>query len=508
MISIVIIDFGSQSTHLISRRLKSLGITSKIIDPEQALFIVQSLKPAGIILSGGPASVYAKNAPTVKQQIFRLGVPILGICYGLQLTAHLLGGQIIPGTKKELGPATLITTATNPLFTTLPAEFGVWMSHGDHVKALPTGFTSAGKTSTIPHAAFAHLKKQIYGIQFHPEVIHTQYGTKILANFVEQVCHLVITRPRPTSETVADIVASIQARVGHTATAICALSGGVDSSVAATLVAQALGKRLVCVYIDSGLMRQGETDAIRQMFAPIKLNLRVVNGKKLFLSRLKNITSPEKKRKIIGKTFIDILEKEAIKTKASYLVQGTIYPDVIESQGTKHSQKIKSHHNVGGLPKNMHLKLIEPLRELYKDEVRKLGSALKLPVELINRQPYPGPGLAIRIIGTVTQKKIDIVRQADFIMSEELKNIKIPIWQAAAIFAGVRTTGIKGDARVYGETIALRAVQSLDMMSVHWAPIPHAILDRIAVRIVNEIKEVNRVVYDITNKPPGTFEWE
>jgi GMP synthase (glutamine-hydrolysing) len=255
-------------------------------------------------------------------------------------------------------------------------------------------------------------------------------------------------------------------------------------------------------------MREGETDSIKKIFAPLNLNLKVVNGKNLFLTRLKNITDPEQKRKIIGKTFIDILEKEALKTKASYLVQGTIYPDVIESQGTKHSHKIKSHHNVGGLPKNMKLKLIEPLRELYKDEVRELGKSLKLPKELIERQPYPGPGLAIRIIGDVTERKIRIVRQADFIMSEELKGVKIPIWQAAAIFAGVRTTGIKGDARVYGETIALRAVQSLDMMSVHWAPIPHATLDRIAIRIVNEIKEVNRVVYDITNKPPGTFEWE
>lgn len=508
MTEIVIIDFGSQSTHLISRRLKSLGIASKIIDPEKSLSIIKSSHPKGIILSGGPSSVYEKNAPTINKQIFSLGIPILGICYGLQLTAHLLSGKVIPGSKKELGPANIQISQSNPLFTTLPDEFGVWMSHGDHVSVLPSGFTTSAKTNTIKNGAFINLAKKIYGIQFHPEIIHTQYGTKILSNFSELICGLKLVRPQPTKETIKEIVSSIKTRVGEKSTAICALSGGVDSSVAATLVAQAMGKRLVCIYVDSGLMRQGETESIKKMFKPIKLNLKIVSGKKLFLSRLKNISDPEQKRKIIGKTFIDLLEKEALKTKAEYLVQGTIYPDVIESQGTKHSQKIKSHHNVGGLPKNMKLKLIEPLRELYKDEVRVLGKSLNLPKELIERQPYPGPGLAIRIIGDVTERKISIVRQADFIMSEELKNIKLPIWQAAAIFAGIRTTGIKGDARVYGETIALRAVQSLDMMSVHWAPIPHAILDKIAIRIVNEVKEVNRVVYDITNKPPGTFEWE
>ncbi len=508
MTSIIIVDFGSQSTHLISRRLKSIGVTSTIINPEKSLEKIKKLKPNGIVLSGGPSSVYENNSPTIDKKIFSLGTPILGICYGLQLTAHLLGGKVVPGSKKELGPASLQVTKSNLLFSTLPKEFGVWMSHGDHVSTLPTGFTNIAKTNTIKNGGFANISKKIYGIQFHPEIIHTQYGTKILSNFAEIICGLKLVRPKPTKETIKEIVSSIKTRVGDKSTAICALSGGVDSSVAATLVALAMGKRLVCIYIDSGLMRHGETESIKRMFKPLKLNLKIVTAKNIFLSRLKNVSDPETKRKIIGKTFIDILEKEALKTNASYLVQGTIYPDVIESQGTKHSQKIKSHHNVGGLPKNMKLKLIEPLRELYKDEVRELGIALKLPQELIQRQPYPGPGLAIRIIGDVTERKVNIVRQADFIMSEELKGIKIPIWQAAAIFAGVRTTGIKGDARVYGETIALRAVQSLDMMSVHWAPIPHAILDKIAIRIVNEIKEVNRVVYDITNKPPGTFEWE
>lgn len=505
--SIVIVDFGSQTAHLISRRLKSLGITTQIIEPEKSFDLIRSLKPRGIIFSGGPSSVHAPNAPTIDKKIFSLGIPILGICYGLQLTAHLLGGLVVPGDKKELGPATLRLTIANPLFTTLPKELGVWMSHSDHVKRLPTGFIYLASTATIKCAAFLDTKRQIYGLQFHPEVIHTQYGTKILANFAQLICQLPLIRPRPTTETVKEIVASIKARLGS-ATAICALSGGVDSSVAATLVARAIGTNLVCIYVDSGLMRAGETSAIRQTFSALNLNLKVVRAQKLFLARLKGVTDPEKKRKIIGKTFIDILEKAAKKTKAIYLVQGTIYPDVIESQGTKHSVRIKSHHNVGGLPKNMKLKLIEPLRELYKDEVRHLGISLGLPPAIINRQPYPGPGLAIRIIGSVTAKKIDIVRRADLIVSQELMNVKIPIWQAAAIFAGVRTTGIKGDMRVYGETIAIRAVQSLDMMSVHWAAIPHAVLDRISVRIVSEIKEVNRVVYDITNKPPGTFEWE
>ncbi len=504
---LLIIDFGSQTTHLISRRLKSLGVSTQIVEPEKALASIKKISPAGIIFSGGPSSVYEKGAPSIDKKIFSLGLPILGICYGLHLTAHLLGGTVVPGTKKELGPATLQVTKANLLFKTLPKEFGVWMSHGDHVKTLPTGFENCAKTDTVANGAFMNLKKNLYAIQFHPEVAHTEYGTKILANFASEICHLTLERPKPTQETVAEIVTSIKTRVGGS-TAICALSGGVDSSVAATLVAKAIGEQLVCVYVDSGLMRQGETEAIRKTFAPLKLNLKIVRAQKMFLDRLKGVTDPERKRKIIGKTFIDILERESKKTKAVYLVQGTIYPDVIESQGTKHSVRIKSHHNVGGLPKHMQLKLVEPLRELYKDEVRELGKGLGLTSAMINRQPYPGPGLAIRIIGAVTPKKLDILRRADLIMSEELAKVTIPIWQAAAIYTGVRTTGIKGDARVYGETIAIRAVQSLDMMSVHWAPIPHATLDTISVRIVNEIKEVNRVVYDITNKPPGTFEWE
>lgn len=504
---IIILDFGSQSTHLIGRRLKSLGITSQIINPENALSIINKARPKGLILSGGPSSVYAKKAPSLDKQIFSLGIPILGICYGLQLTAHLLGGVVTPGLKKELGPATVLTKTKSPLFATLPNEFGVWMSHGDHVKKLPAGFISLGKTKTISQAAFMHAKKQIYGIQFHPEVVHTEYGTKILSNFVELICHLPLKRPTPTRDTVTTIVESIKTRIADS-TAICALSGGVDSSVAATLVSHAIGKKLVCIYIDSGLMREGETAAIKKTFSTIKLNLKIVDAKHIFLSRLRGITDPETKRKIIGKSFIDVLEKEAKKTKAKFLVQGTIYPDVIESQGTKHSQRIKSHHNVGGLPKKMNLKLIEPLREFYKDEVRLLGKSLGLPQAVINRQPYPGPGLAIRIIGEVTPAKLKILRQADSIAMEELRKVKLPIWQALTIFAGIKTTGVKGDARVYGETIAIRAVNAKDAMSASWVYVPHPVLNAISVRIVDEIKEVTRVVYDITNKPPGTIEWE
>lgn len=503
---IVIVDFGSQTAHLISRRLKSLGIPAPIKTPSTVMQFLRKHRPSGIIFSGGPSSVYAKHAPTIDKQIFTFGLPILGICYGLQLTAHLLGGQVVPGAEKELGPADL-TIRQNPLFASLPAEFSVWMSHGDHVKKLPPGFLNLGKTKTIPHAGFVHPQKQIYGIQFHPEVVHTQYGTKILANFAEHICHLQLKRPSPTKDTIQALVASVQAKVGKS-TAVCALSGGVDSSVAATLVSRAIGKRLVCLYIDSGLMRSGETAAVKQAFAPLALNLKIIRAQKIFLTRLKNITDPEQKRKIIGKTFIDVLEKAARTTQAKYLVQGTIYPDVIESQGTRHSAKIKSHHNVGGLPKNMQLKLIEPLREFYKDEVRALGKNLGLPNSIINRQPYPGPGLAIRIIGAVTPQKLKILRQADQIVMTELKKLSLPIWQSSAILAGVKTTGIKGDARAYGETIAIRAVAAKDAMSARWARIPHQILDKISLRLVNEIKEVNRVVYDITNKPPGTIEWE
>lgn len=506
---IILIDFGGQTAHLISRRIRELGVNCEIATPDRAIEKIKETMPQGIIFSGGPASVYEENSPTIDKKIFNLGIPILGICYGEQLMCHLLGGNVRKGFKQEYGPAELRINKSKDLLDGVPSGITVWMSHGDEVIRLPVGFENLATTKTIPYAVIENKSKKFYGIQFHPEVVHTEFGTEILENFLK-ICGLTPKRLEINKESINNIIQDIRDSVGNNK-AICALSGGIDSSVAALLVHKAIGNNLTSVYIDSGLMREGETDTLRQVFKEhYKMNVDIVDAKKEFLNALKEIVDPEQKRKIIGKVFIDVFEKEAKKINAKFLIQGTIYPDVIESAGTKHAKVIKSHHNVGGLPDKMDLILVEPLRNFYKDEVKKIGRILGLPDEIINRQPFPGPGLAVRIIGEVTDEKLEILRKADKIVQQELEKTKYneKLWQGFAVFTGIRTTGVRGDNRAYGETIAIRAIEAQDAMSANFAKLPYGLLDKISTRIVNEIPQVNRVVYDITNKPPATMEWE
>ncbi len=504
---ILILDFGSQTTHLIGRRLRELGSEVLITTPEVAMQKVKEINPKGIILSGGPASVYEKNAPTVDKKIFEMGIPVLGICYGQQLMCYLLNGEVEPGYKKEYGPVELSIKESKNLLEGVPDGITVWMSHGDQVIKAPKDFETLAVTKNIPHAVISNDNKKIYGIQFHPEVVHTEFGEQILINFLT-LCRCTPKRRGIDQKFVQNIIKDVKDSISGEK-AICALSGGVDSSVAAILVHEAIGKNLSSIYIDSGLMRQNETKILKEVFRKhYRIEIKMINARNIFLNALKGIEDPEQKRKIIGKAFIDVFEKEAAKSGAKFLVQGTIYPDVIESAGTKHAQVIKSHHNVGGLPSKMNLVLVEPLRNFYKDEVRKIGEILGLPDAVISRQPFPGPGLAVRIIGEVTDEKLKILQSADKIVREEIEKAGIKLWQYFAVLMGIKTTGVRGDQRFYGETIAIRAIEAKDAMSANFAKLPYEVLERISIRIVNEVKEVNRVVYDITNKPPATMEWE
>lgn len=509
---IILIDFGGQTAHLIFRRIRELGVECKIIIPEQSLEKVNQLKPKGIIFSGGPDDVFEKDAPTVDPNIFNLSIPILGICYGHQLIGYLLKGEVKEGTKKEFGPAILELNEKaedSKLLKGVSQNSAIWMNHGDEVLSIPDSFISLAKTETTPHAVMADEKRKIYGIQFHPEMVHTQFGMQILENFIN-ICGLIAKNKVIDVEFVESITRDIKDSL-QGEKAICALSGGVDSSVAALLVHKAIGTNLLSVYVDSGLMRIGETDNLRKVFKEhYKMQIKIIDAKTDFLNALKGVIDPEQKRKIIGKTFIDIFEREAKLSGAKFLVQGTIYPDVIESAGSKHAKVIKSHHNVGGLPKNMKLILVEPLRNFYKDEVRKIGGILGLPESITQRQPFPGPGFAVRIVGSVTQEKLEILGRADNILQEEIEKSGLGknLWQVFAVFTGIKTTGVRGDNRAYGETIAIRAIEAEDAMSANFARLPYELLDKVSSRIVNEIKEVNRVVYDITNKPPATMEWE
>ncbi len=507
---ILIIDFGSQTTHLIGRRIRELGVENKIILPAEALSSIKKYKPKGIILSGGPSSVYAKDGLLPDKKIFTLGIPILGICYGLQVMAFMLGGKVAQGKKKEYGPAKFKLLKDNTLFADWDLrkkDFLVWMSHFDQVIKPPQGAEVTGKTPTVDVAAFAIEDKKFYGIMFHPEVHHTEYGKEVLTNFVIRICR---EKSQDIKFTIGDLVKNLKNQIGSQK-AICALSGGIDSAVAAKLTHLAIGKNLQCFYVDTGLMRTGETAQIIETFkSQVKLPLKVIVAEEIFLTALKGVIDPEKKRKIIGETFIRVFEKEAAKIGAKFLIQGTIYPDVIESKGTKHSQSIKTHHNVGGIPDKHGFHIVEPLRSFYKDEVRFLAKELDFPPTLINRHIFPGPGLAVRIIGEVTRKKLEILKKADIIVVEEIQKAKLydQIWMAFAVFTNIKTTGVTGDERKYGETIAVRAIESKDTMTANYVHLPYEVLDRISTRIVTEVFEVVRVVYDITTKPPATMEWE
>jgi len=502
---IYIVDFGSQTAHLIGRRLRDIGVHIEYIVPSEILSKITEKKPQGIIFSGGPSSVYEKGAPTINSKVFSLKIPILAICYGWQLMAKKLGGQVKSG-QKEYGPA-IVTFSTN-IFTLPKTSCSVIMSHGDSVTKLPPGFSVFGTTPRVQFAAVADQTRNFFGLLFHPEADHTQQGNAVLTHFAEKICK---EKLKPLFIDPLPLIEKIRQTVGKEKV-ICAVSGGVDSTVAAALIGKAIGKQLIAVYVESGLMQQGTVEIVRQLFTRhVKTKLVIIQARKRFLQALKGITDPEKKRKAIGKLYIDIFSEEAKKyDNISFLGQGTIYSDVIESKGSKHASKIKSHHNVGGLPKEMNMKLIEPLRTLYKDEVRALGRKLGIPEEFVKQRAFPGPGYAIRVRGEVTEQRLAQEIQADNIVVEELKraNIYDKCFQCFAVMTGAYSTAVKGDARVFAEVVAVRAYESNDVMTSQWADVPYQVLSTISSRIVNEVPQISRVVYDITNKPPATMEWE
>ena len=518
---IVILDFGSQFTQLIARRIREQKVFSVVLPCTAPLADIRALHPGGIILSGGPSSVYDADAPVADPRILALDVPVLGICYGLQWMTYTLGGTVEPADKREYGQAEVqLLDAELPLFAGLPREMSVWMSHGDSALALPQGFKLTAETNNAV-AGMADESRQLYAIQFHPEVAHTKLGSQVLHNFLFRICKL---EPNWTpAHFIETAITDIRAKVGEFGHAICALSGGVDSSVAAMLVHKAIGDRLTCVFVNNGVLRKNEFEKVQQNLRE-KLGLKVVavDASDQFLNKLAGVTDPEKKRKIIGAEFINVFDDQAgiiLKTEVAHgapreiawLVQGTLYPDVIESASVKGpSQTIKSHHNVGGLPEGMKLKLIEPLRDLFKDEVRRIGRDLGMPQDILERQPFPGPGLAVRILGEVTLERVALLQEADEIVVSEIKaaGLYTQIWQSFAVLLPVKSVGVMGDQRTYAETCAIRAVTSEDGMTADWVPLPYDLLRRMSSRIVNEIPGINRVVYDVTQKPPGTIEWE
>lgn len=512
---IVVLDFGGQYTQLIARRIREQEIFSAILPCNASLDEIKRLQPSGIVLSGGPSSVYDLDAPACDSKVLGLGVPVLGICYGMQWMARTLGGNVVKAERREYGPATLDREKDSALFRGLPQHLKVWNSHGDHVAGLPDGFETTGRTDNAV-AAIEDRSRHLYGVEFHPEVLHTERGTEILRNFVFEVCAAKKNWDRAAF--ISETVEAIRKRVGH-AHALCALSGGVDSAVAAALVHRAIGDRLINVFVDTGLLRQNEfVETLELLRERLGLNVTGVNASERFLARLKGVTDPEDKRKRIGAEFIAVFAEESRRLAAEtggtamrFLVQGTLYPDVIESVSVKGpSATIKTHHNVGGLPKDLPFELIEPLRDLFKDEVRMIGRELGLPEEILSKHPFPGPGLAVRLLGEITPEKLEILRGADAIVVEEIRRggIYDKVWQAFAVLLPVRSVGVMGDFRTYGFTIAVRVVSSEDAMTADWVRLPWEILERISVRVVNEVRGVTRVVYDVSSKPPSTIEWE
>jgi GMP synthase (glutamine-hydrolysing) len=508
---VVVLDYGGQYSQLIARRVRECGVFSQLLPHHVGPAEVARRRPKGVILSGGPASVYADGAPPLDPGLLELGVPVLGICYGMQLLARELGGRVEGAEVGEFGRSQLSVAETGALLAATPAEQSCWMSHRDTVYEAPPGFTALASSTASPVAAFESAERAIYGIQFHPEVVHTPYGHQVLTNFLADVCGCEQTWS--ARSVIEEQIELIRAQVGPTGRAICGLSGGVDSSVAALLVHQAIGDRLTCVFVDHGLMRKNEGEQVVRTFRDtFNVPLIAVDAEERFLTRLKGVTDPETKRKIIGAEFIRVFEEEAAKLDdVSFLVQGTLYSDVIESGGGTGSATIKSHHNVGGLPEDLEFELVEPLRALFKDEVRAVGAELGLPERLVWRQPFPGPGLAIRIVGgEATRERLEILREADAILQDEIRQAGLyrELWQSFCVLPDIRTVGVQGDVRTYANVIVIRAVTSDDAMTADWARLPYDLLEQIASRMINEIRQVGRVVLDITSKPPGTIEWE
>lgn len=508
---VVVLDFGSQYSQLIARRVRENKVYCRILPYDILADELASLSPKAIILSGGPASVYAKDSPKCDPKVFEIGIPILGICYGMQLMAYVLGGKVEQASTREYGPARLIIDDASKIFDGLDMELLVWMSHGDNVIELPKGFKILAHTENLQIAAIADESRSFFGLQFHPEVVHTPAGRHIIANFLFRVCNCSSTWTM--SSFLEQSIADIREKVKDS-NVICAVSGGVDSTVLATLLNRAIGNQLKCIFVDNGLLRKDEAKEVIQTFRnEICINIHFVDASERFLKKLEGVKDPETKRKIIGNEFIEVFQEEAKQFgNVKFLAQGTLYPDVIESGGTSRSPAatIKSHHNVGGLPEKMNLSVIEPLRELFKDEVRALGRELGIPEKVIKRHPFPGPGLAVRIIDSVTKERLELLRQADAIFIEELRNSGWydKVWQAFAVLLPVRSVGVMGDERTYDQVIALRAVTAEDAMTADWARLPYELLSKVSNRIINEVKGINRVVYDISSKPPSTIEWE